>query len=300
MSCIHKHRIELKWMNSLISFCFCSQINGEWSDWGPWLECSHKCLLQNSVIEPQQIRYRKCDSPAPQFGGKPCAGVDYEQKSCDIPFCPVDGEWSRWTPWTECSTTCGNGIQTRYRKCNNPTPDYGGRHCDGESSQTIACMNKPCPINGGWSDWSEWSECNKKCGRGQKYRRRECNNPKPSSDGAFCFGPALETIACKIRPCKSEKNIKDRYTPLVTYSDTDIALSGEYDEGDDDDDDDEENTKLAYSIRRPEAHVSPSDVRKTPDTPQKVTVEVESYIPLSGDISQMSINLKGGIGPVTM
>lgn len=253
------------------------------------------------MIEPQQIRYRSCDSPEPQYGGKQCIGTNKEQKSCEIPICAIDGRWSRWTPWSECSATCGNGIQIRYRKCNNPMAEYGGRNCEGHSNETIACTNKPCAINGGWSEWSEWSECNKKCGLGQKYRRRECNNPKPSSDGSFCIGPALETIGCKNRPCEPAISI-DQYRPLVTYSDSKITLSGEYDEDIDDKSENTDNyhyikSNEAYSLRRPDEHVKLNDVF---DTPRKVTVEVESFMPLNEDISQIRVNLKGELDPLTM
>ena len=34
----------------------------------------------------------------------------------------VDGDWSEWTTWDDCSTTCGSGKKARTRICNNPTP----------------------------------------------------------------------------------------------------------------------------------------------------------------------------------
>lgn len=33
---------------------------------------------------------------------------------------PVDGGWGNWDPWTECSLSCGGGIRTSKRECNNP------------------------------------------------------------------------------------------------------------------------------------------------------------------------------------
>ncbi|XP_072165271.1 A disintegrin and metalloproteinase with thrombospondin motifs 3-like [Diadema setosum] len=32
----------------------------------------------------------------------------------------VHGGWSEWTPWGECSFSCGLGVQIRTRRCNNP------------------------------------------------------------------------------------------------------------------------------------------------------------------------------------
>lgn len=33
---------------------------------------------------------------------------------------PVNGGWSVWTKWTECSRTCGKGVKSRSRECINP------------------------------------------------------------------------------------------------------------------------------------------------------------------------------------
>ncbi|XP_052282978.1 uncharacterized protein LOC127879910 isoform X1 [Dreissena polymorpha] len=52
---------------------------------------------------------------------------------------PIDGGWSRWSPWSQCSKTCGAGEQTRYRMCDSPTPNFGGAFCSGEGIQRQAC-----------------------------------------------------------------------------------------------------------------------------------------------------------------
>lgn len=52
----------------------------------------------------------------------------------------VDGGF---TEWSECSTTCGDGLQTR--SCTNPIPQYGGIGCDG--SLTQECNLTECPSN---------------------------------------------------------------------------------------------------------------------------------------------------------
>ena len=58
----------------------------------------------------------------------------------------VNGIWGEWASWGACSKTCRTGgTQTRQRTCNNPSPKYGGKHCDGESSGSKSCNEIPCP-----------------------------------------------------------------------------------------------------------------------------------------------------------
>ena len=61
----------------------------------------------------------------------------------------VDGQWSAWQDWSECSDTCGNsGTQTKSRYCDNPLPQFGGQDCDGEDSGTQTCTPSPPPCPG--------------------------------------------------------------------------------------------------------------------------------------------------------
>ncbi|XP_078114001.1 A disintegrin and metalloproteinase with thrombospondin motifs 17 [Sander vitreus] len=57
----------------------------------------------------------------------------------------VDGDWSPWSQWSMCSRTCGTGVQFRQRKCDNPPPGPGGRHCQKSSVEHKACERPPCP-----------------------------------------------------------------------------------------------------------------------------------------------------------
>ncbi|KAJ8983287.1 hypothetical protein NQ317_010537 [Molorchus minor] len=58
---------------------------------------------------------------------------------------PQDGGWGDWAPWGVCSRTCGTGVQFKSRKCNNPEPSYGGKHCIGEPEEWRLCNRNPCP-----------------------------------------------------------------------------------------------------------------------------------------------------------
>ena len=57
----------------------------------------------------------------------------------------VDGKWSEYGDWSNCSKNCGNGTQTRSRTCTNPAPAYKGKVCEGEYDQEQPCNVDPCP-----------------------------------------------------------------------------------------------------------------------------------------------------------
>ncbi|KAF7995577.1 hypothetical protein HCN44_006684 [Aphidius gifuensis] len=58
---------------------------------------------------------------------------------------PVNGGWSDYGDFGECSRTCGGGIKIRYRYCNNPTPMYGGQYCLGKKKDYEICASNKCP-----------------------------------------------------------------------------------------------------------------------------------------------------------
>ncbi|KAL4704462.1 hypothetical protein ACJJTC_019561 [Scirpophaga incertulas] len=60
---------------------------------------------------------------------------------------PRDGGWGPWTAWSECSRTCGAGVSTQSRECNNPEPENNGNYCIGDRSRYKICNTDPCPIN---------------------------------------------------------------------------------------------------------------------------------------------------------
>lgn len=61
---------------------------------------------------------------------------------------PIDGQWSSWGSWAECSKTCGGGSQTRSRVCTSPAPENGGLPCQGSASDTKECKTFACSGNG--------------------------------------------------------------------------------------------------------------------------------------------------------
>ncbi|XP_021117176.1 A disintegrin and metalloproteinase with thrombospondin motifs 12 isoform X2 [Heterocephalus glaber] len=56
----------------------------------------------------------------------------------------IPGGWGLWSPWSHCSRTCGAGVQSAERHCNNPEPKFGGKYCTGERKRYRLCNVHPC------------------------------------------------------------------------------------------------------------------------------------------------------------
>ena len=60
-------------------------------------------------------------------------------------FSLVNGYWSPWSTWSHCNVFCGKGVQTRSRRCDDPSPKgKHGRPCDGQNSQEKVCSFGSC------------------------------------------------------------------------------------------------------------------------------------------------------------
>lgn len=68
----------------------------------------------------------------------------YEGRCIEIGERPgaIDGGWSNWTVWSDCSRTCGSGVAFQERYCNNPAPSHGGRYCVGDHRRHKICSTE--------------------------------------------------------------------------------------------------------------------------------------------------------------
>ena len=59
----------------------------------------------------------------------------------------VDGGYSEWSRWSNCSVKCGLGIMSRTRACINPEPQGNGKNCMalGNDTEISECGTAPCP-----------------------------------------------------------------------------------------------------------------------------------------------------------
>lgn len=168
-------------------------VHGNWSEWTPYTVCSKTC---GGI----KTRSRTCTNPAPAFDGIPCHGHSIEDVACSD-NCSVNGQWSDWGAWSSCSQTCDSGVSIRTRLCNNPPKSPGGKDCEGSSSETKPCLDRYCPIDGGWSSWVDVSGCTVTCGGGNQTRLRTCSNPPPNHGGQPCPGPNRDVQPCNVQAC---------------------------------------------------------------------------------------------------
>ncbi|XP_067952039.1 coadhesin-like [Watersipora subatra] len=169
-------------------------VDGGWTDWVEY-PCSSTC--GKGII----VRNRTCTNPTPLYNGATCQGSSSKSEKCrGLPKCPINGGWTLWNEWGPCNASCGSGVWERVRECLAPKPKNKGADCVGSATDEETCYHpNPCPTDGGWSEWDPWGSClAPPCTgeRGNKTRKRTCNNPLPAHGGAMCEGSNNETQGC--------------------------------------------------------------------------------------------------------
>uniref|UniRef100_A0A8C3DQA4 Hemicentin-1 n=1 Tax=Corvus moneduloides TaxID=1196302 RepID=A0A8C3DQA4_CORMO len=192
------------------------QVHGGFSSWLEWRACSVTCG------QGVQERVRQCDSPVPANGGRGCQGPHTDLRSCQRQPCPVDGSWSEWGLWEECSRSCGQGNRTRSRTCSNPLAQHGGKPCEGSALESVMCNLRPCPVPGEWSPWAPWGPCSATCGKGTQTRLRLCASPAPAHGGPACRGPDTQLQLCHRRRCP----VDGKWSPWSSWSACSVSCGG--------------------------------------------------------------------------
>jgi len=130
-----------------------------------------------------RTRVRKCNNPAPMYGGKKCKGDLSFTVRCKLMECP------------------GNFIRDHYIfNLSENTFKYF-------SSSFILLFPLFFLVNGGFSQWSSFSACSKTCDDGVQVRTRSCTKPRPAHGGRKCVGAVKISKSCKIKDCASKCSI---------------------------------------------------------------------------------------------
>ncbi|KAG8249761.1 hypothetical protein J6590_012064 [Homalodisca vitripennis] len=106
-------------------------LQSQWSEWTSWSRCTTKCGMGTKFRARQCVRGDQL--------AKDCEGQKLEVTSCFSRMCPVDGKWSAWGPWSQCSSSC---LRQRQRLCSKPL--YGGKPCIGDNIQIEKCYTADC------------------------------------------------------------------------------------------------------------------------------------------------------------
>ena len=186
-------------------------------DWGEWGGCTKTCG------GGLQYRWRNVIQP-PKNNGNPCPYLS-QSRACNGDACPsgtvVSGDklnciLSDWSSWSDCSSSCGGGTQTRTQSIMQ-LPANGGSECPTNLEQRQPCNTDACPVGTisqtaktdcVLTDWSQWSPCTKTCGGGIMRRSRAIIK-QASNGGEPCPTILYEEAICNALPCGTELQVSD-------------------------------------------------------------------------------------------
>ncbi|EAK90179.1 CpTSP8,predicted extracellular protein with 3 TSP1 repeats, an EGF domain and a C-terminal transmembrane domain. adjacent TSP domain containing gene [Cryptosporidium parvum Iowa II] len=106
----------------------------------------------------------------------------------------LDCEYSQWSSWLPCTSTCNGGTTYRWRYPLNEVM-AGGLECT-ITSQISACNSDVECLPCGFTDWGSWSPCSASCDGGLTIRTRELTHSAPGCDSLL-----KETSSCNSSPC---------------------------------------------------------------------------------------------------
>uniref|UniRef100_A0AAY4ELB3 Thrombospondin type-1 domain-containing protein 7A n=1 Tax=Denticeps clupeoides TaxID=299321 RepID=A0AAY4ELB3_9TELE len=115
-----------------------------------------------------------------------CEELGLEKKwqmnaSCVVE-CPVNCQLSDWSPWSECTRTCGLAGKLWRRRTVIQASQGDGRPCPTQMEQWKPCPAKPC-YRWRYSPWSECKAEGARCGEGLRFRNVSCYVSNGSGHG---------------------------------------------------------------------------------------------------------------------
>lgn len=216
-------------------------VNCVLSDWNQFSivapQCSRTCGGGVAQVSRSVITY-------PAYNGSLCGSLT-KSVACNTQPCPIDCQVSQWSQFDSyatyyavfqnsygsinqsnfagvCTTTCGGGVRSLYRKV-IVDPQYGGRACPALIS-TVGCNVNPCPQDCVVSQWALYgvngfvsltsnavvalsSQCTVTCGGGVRTLYREILTPA-AYGGQACPSLTLQGL-CNDFPCPNDCVLSD-------------------------------------------------------------------------------------------
>ena len=129
--------------------------------------------------------------------------------------CPVDCELAAFSPWSQCTKSCGTGSQHRRRTEITDSLQVkltGGAAC-GALEETQSCSTQLCADACVVSLWGAWEKCSRSCGTGIQNRARSIIS-EAKNGGAPC--PHLATLRrCDTHACPTDCHVSEfsEWTP---------------------------------------------------------------------------------------
>jgi hypothetical protein len=133
---------------------------------------------------------------AAAHGGKACEHLS-EKAECNKVTCPLDCHVGSWGGWEGCDKSCGEGTKKRYRTLT--LPQYGGKACPSNKSESSSCELRKCPVHCELSGWSTYEACSVSCG-GSKQSRARSIIVHAQHGGSAC-GTTAEERPCNTASC---------------------------------------------------------------------------------------------------
>uniref|UniRef100_A0A1B6CP24 Spondin-1 n=1 Tax=Clastoptera arizonana TaxID=38151 RepID=A0A1B6CP24_9HEMI len=159
----------------------------EVTEYSEWSQCSVTCgkglrSRERRYSNPGAAERAHCDrqliSKEMCVAANPTCPGDEEEVDTINAFNDTICAVTDWDDWSECTSTCGEGVKIRNRRFKNR---LGMKRCSHVTvKETVKCMEPPCsqplevadpqcPI----TDWSDWSPCSVSCGPGLRVRTRQ-------------------------------------------------------------------------------------------------------------------------------
>ncbi|XP_027727807.1 thrombospondin type-1 domain-containing protein 7A [Vombatus ursinus] len=208
-------------------------------DWhlGSWNQCQP--VMSKSLVKPAectkgeegiQTREIACVQKANSISADDSICEYFEPKplleqACLIP-CPQDCIVSDFSPWSECSKTCGSGLQHRTRHVVAP-PQYGGSACPNLTEFQI-CQSSPCEAEESLYSLNvgPWSTCSMPHTRQIRQARRRGKNKDREKDREKVKDPEARELIKKKRNRNRQNRQENKHWDIqIGYQTRDVVCT---------------------------------------------------------------------------